>query len=452
MSVNVAGRLERLPASRPYYAMIILISLGLFWDSYMLFTVGGIAAHFISVTGITSFAAYVPTFLFAGTFIGAITLTSLADNIGRRDAFVIDIALLVIGALIAFLATNAYVFGAGLFISGLGTGAEIPLSSTYAQELSPSSKRATTNLIVLTLGFLGGTVGGFADLFLIPLYSTAYRLVLLIAVVGGALTLLMRLYLPESPRWLESHGLYEKAERAISLIENRTMRSLGLSTLPQPPNVKEPITYKWDVKQLFKGEYKRRTLSAWLIEFFQGFGFYGFAAFVPSFIYSLGYSIVKALLYSAIIQVSYIIGPLISFSYVNRISRKSGMAILYLVNTLAGIGFLLSGVFKLGAFFIVLFGFLTELLVFMDGPLLHIYEVEIYPAYVRGSGSGISFSLSRLGGFLAPLIGGTLLIWGGKSGYIDVVVWATVAWLICSIVAATLAVSTKNESLEVLEK
>jgi putative MFS transporter len=113
---------------------------------------------------------------------------------------------------------------------------------------------------------------------------------------------------------------------------------------------------------------------------------------------------------------------------------------------------LLSGIFKLGAFPIVLFGFLTELLVFMDGPLLHIYEVEIYPAYVRGSGSGISFALSRLGGFLAPLIGGTLLILGGKSGYVYVVVWAAVAWLICSIVAATLAVSTKNESLEVLEK
>ena len=91
---------------------------------------------------------------------------------------------------------------------------------------------------------------------------------------------------------------------------------------------------------------------------------------------------------------------------------------------------------------IIVFGFLTEMLIFIDGPLLHTYEAEIYPSYLRGRGSGISFSISRLGAFLAPLAA-TIIIEaaGAKSEAPYLIALAAVSWLLCAIIA-TAAVDT----------
>ncbi|MCL5431225.1 MAG: MFS transporter [Candidatus Marsarchaeota archaeon] len=450
-SSNIAGRLERLPSSPYFYTLIVLIAMGTFWDSYMLFSIGGIATHFFTVTGTKYFAAYLPALLFGGTFIGAILMGTLGDHIGRRNAFTLDVAILAIGATIAVASSSLIIFGIGLFIAGLGTGAEIPLSSTYSQEFAPTARRGYINVLELAIGFAGGTVGGFADLFLVPTFPFGYKLVLLIAAIGGFLTLLMRLKVPESPRWLESKGRTVMADQIMSLIEKKTMLSKGIRKLPLPKKMPEPLRRKWSLSSLFKGKYRRRTASAWAIEFFQGFGFYGFASFVPIFLHGLGYSIVSSLLYTALIQIAYPVGTILTTTFVDKVPRKTGMGVLYFINMLVGVGFLLSGVYHGGAILIVLFGFLTELLIFMDGPLLHTYEAEIYPAYARGSGSSMSFSLSRLGGFVAPLLGGFLLVLYPTTGYITIIAWAAAAWIICSIIAFTLAVNTKNLSLEELE-
>ncbi|MEM3245806.1 MAG: MFS transporter [Candidatus Micrarchaeaceae archaeon] len=450
-SLNIAGRLERLPSSTYLYTLIILIALGTFWDSYMLFSIGGIATHFFTVTGTKYFAAYLPALLFGGTFVGAILMGTLGDRIGRKNAFTLDVAILASGALIAAASSNLIIFAVGLFVAGLGTGAEIPLSSTYSQEFAPTKRRGFINALELAIGFAGGTAGGFADLFLVPAFPFGYRLVLLIAAVGGFLALLMRLKVPESPRWLESKGKTSLADSIMRTIELNTMKAKHIRNLPNIINMPEPLKKKLSLASLFKGKYKRRTASAWSIEFFQGFGFYGFASFVPIFLHGLGYSIVSSLLYTALIQTAYPIGTLLTTTFVDRIPRKSGMGVLYLINMLMGVGFLLSGVYHSGAAFIVLFGFLTELLIFMDGPLLHIYETEIYPAYARGSGSSISFSLSRLGGFVAPLLGGFLLVLYPTTGYITIIAWAAAAWIICSIIAFVVAIDTKNLSLEEIE-
>jgi MFS transporter, putative metabolite:H+ symporter len=199
------------------------------------------------------------------------------------------------------------------------------------------------------------------------------------------------------------------------------------------------------ISTLVARRYLRRTLSAWIIELMGGFGAYGFTTFVPLILYSRGYTIVHALAYTAIIQISYPIGTLLSVFVTDRLQRKWGMALLYTLNTLAGLGFLLAN----NAFLILLFGFLTEMMIFLDGPLLHTYEVEIYPTAVRARGAGFSFALSRLGGFLAPIAASVILGINPGGGWLIGV--AASAWLICALTAATLAVDTTKIPLEGLE-
>ena len=191
--------------------------------------------------------------------------------------------------------------------------------------------------------------------------------------------------------------------------------------------------------------YIRRTLSAWIIELMQGFGAYGFTTFVPLILYLRGYTIVRALAYTAVIQISYPVGALLSSFITERMQRRWGMALLYTLNMLAGLGFLFASSVPL----ILLFGFLTEMMTFLDGPLLHTYEAEIYPTEIRGRGAGISFGLSRLGGFLAPIAAALILRASPGGGWL--IGAAASAWLICALTAATLAVDTTNIPLEGLE-
>lgn len=451
MSHSIAERIERLPASRYMTKRALIIAFGTFWDSYMLFSIGSIAVHFLSSVHEKQLTARLPLALFAGTFLGAVLLSRLADKIGRKNAFALDLAILAFGDLIAVVTSSADILLLALFIAGLGTGAELPLSTTYVQELSPASRRGRMTSIQLTFGFFGGTVGGFAALWLVPIKSAflpGFRIALLIPVIGALITIVLRLRLPESPRWLERVGRAAQADSIVTVIENAVMAEKGLQSLPDPVALPEVNQQEaMSTKILFSMQYLRRTISAWTIELFQGFGAYGFTTFVPIVLYARGYSVVHALFYTAIIQIAYPVGTAISVFVTDRIQRKWGMAWFYFLNMLTGLAFF----FVRSTPFVVLFGFLTELLIFLDGPLLHAYEAEIYPTGVRARGAGISFSLSRLGGFLAPSVGTLILTTGGKTGYIYLIALASAAWLLCAIVSAVVAVDTTGIALEKLE-
>lgn len=446
----IAERLERMPMSRYLVGLVLLIALGTFWDSYMLFSIGSIATHFESVKGQEGIAARLPIALFLGTFIGAVLLSRVADRIGRKNAFTIDLAILAVGDLIAMSSSNATVLLVALFIAGLGTGAELPLSATYAQEFAPARIRGRITSLQLTIGFAGGTVGGFIALLVVPLTGLSfpgYRIAILVPAIGALATLLIRLRVPESPRWLERMGRVEQADRITTEIERRVMREKGLTVLPETREQYQQPSSRGVVRTLLSRQYLRRTSSAWAIELFQGFGAYGFTTFVPIILYARGYSVVHSLLYTAIIQIAYPLGTALSVPLTDKIPRKWGMAALYVVNMLCGLGFF----FVRSPALVVLFGFLTELLIFLDGPLLHTYEAEIYPTHVRGSGAGTSFALSRLGGFLAPLAGAAIVAAGGQTGDGLLIALAAGSWILCAAVAAVVAVDTRNISLEDLE-
>lgn len=447
--IPVADRIERLPFSKYMTKILVLIALGAFWDAYMLFSVGPISAHFFSSAGQKQFSTLLPLALFLGTFVGAIGLSTLADKVGRRAAFTIDLCILAAGNLVAAFSSSGVVFLFGLFIAGVGTGAELPLTTTYVQEFAPARTRGRMSSAALTIGFLGGTVGGFSALILVPLNHLpieGFRVALLLAALGGFSSLLLRRGLPESPRWLERVGRVAEADHIMDSIEREIISEKGLATLPAPKFGRlEPTVAAPSLRVLFSPLYIRRTASAWSIELLQGFGAYGFTTFVPLLLYSRGYSIIHALAFTAIIQISYPLGTLVSVWVTDKFQRKWAMACAYTLNLIFGLCFLYSR----DAALVIVFGFLTEAMIFISGPLLHTYEAEIYPTVIRARGAGISFAFSRLGGFLAPLVASILVANGAGGEWL--IAAAAAAWLSCALISAIVAIDTTNVSLETLE-
>ncbi len=453
--LDIQGRIDRLPPSPVMTLYMVLISLGVFWDTYMLYSIGPLSFHFLASHGQHALATRIPTMLFLGTFIGALSLGRMADRIGRGRAFTLNLGLLAFGAVAATLAPLGPVFLLAIFIAGLGTGAEIPLSVTYMQEIAPSRRRGRMSSLMLTFGFCGGTVGGLLTWWLsraghLPL--PGYRIALAIAALGAIVSVFLRLIVPESPRWLERAGRAAEAQAAMQRIERAAGGSaavVGAAASKAAPAAGAGLAEeRGSTLDLFRTGYLRRTLSAWIIEFFQGFGSYGFTTFVPIILYARGFTLLHALGYTALIQISYPVGTYLSSFVTDRFPRKWGIAGFYLLNMLAGLGFYLSSSSTL----VVVFGFLTEMLIFMDGPLLHTYEAEIYPTPLRGRGSATAFSVSRLGGFLAPVVAGIVVArFGTHAAGPYLIVMAAGSWLLCALVAAVLAVDTSGASLEQLE-
>ncbi len=451
-NVNIASRVERLPMSRTLWIWATLLALGMFWDSFQLFTSSSIALHFFAALNAKFFGAYLSAAFFGGTFTGAIFFALLGDKLGRRNVFAITLSIMGLGDLISVLAPSGSILFAGMTIAGFGAGVQIPLNSTYAQEISPTKRRGKMNAYQLLIGFTGGTVGVLlaAELVPVTIGIPGYKILLIIMTLGAFSALAIRSVLPESPRWLERAGREKEADRVMTFIEDRIKKDLNVQALPEPTSIPEKKNKRSLLEVLFNRDYRKRTASAWIVEFAQGFGFYGLVALVPSFFYTLGYGIFKSILFTGIIAVSYPVGVAIAYFLIDRMQRRTGIAIFYFINMLFGIGFVLSGLYHAPIAVIVTFGFLTELLVFIDGPFLHTYEIEIYPTYLRSSAGGISYSFDRLGGFVAPLVGAYIIL-SVSSGYTLVFTLAAVAWGICALVGFVLAIRTTGTPLEALE-
>ncbi|GAB3561624.1 hypothetical protein GCM10027344_16630 [Spelaeicoccus albus] len=316
-----------------------------------------------------------------------------------------------------------------------------------------ANNRGKATALMLAFGFLGGTAGGFVARFIAPITNlpiSGFKIALLIGAAGAIVTVFIRRRVPESPRWLDRQGHHQKASAIMDNIEQRVMAEHRISKLPPAipaPSMDSALRKSVKTSDLLRPTYLRRTLSVWIIELFQGFGAYGFTTFVPVILTAKGYSILDALGYTALIQISYPVGCLIASQVTDRINRKWGMCLFYTLNMLCGIAFYFSDSVPL----ILIFGFLTEMLIFIDGPMLHTYEVEIYPTHLRGRGAGTSFALSRLGGFLAPLAAGGILAVAGNEGATYLIMTAAGSWLLCAATAAVLGIQTKSISLEQLE-
>lgn len=451
-NVNIAGRVERLPFTRSMWIWATLISLGMFWDSFQLFSASSIALHFFAVIHAVAFGAYLSAAFFGGTFTGAIFFAILGDRLGRKTTFATTLTVMGFGDLIALLSVNGAMLFTGMTIAGFGAGVQIPLNSTYTQEISSTSRRAKTNAYNLLIGFSGGTIGVFAAALLVPIKAIipGYKLVLLIMVIGAFSSLLIRLKLPESPRWLERKGKLKEADAIMSYMESKVKKDFGRD-LPQPVMIPEKKEKRSLEQVLFGKYYRKRTSGAWIIEFAQGFGFYGLVALVPSYFYILGFSIFKSILFTGIIALSYPVGVAFSYFTIERMQRRTGIVLFYFINMLFGVSFVLSGIYHFPIYVIIFLGFLTEMMVFIDGPFLHTYEIEIYPTYLRSTAGGISYSYDRLGGFVAPLLGAYLIVLLALRGYIIVFVIGAIMWGLCSLVGYLLTIKTTGVTLENLE-
>src|SRR4051795_2895966 len=268
---EITARLDRLPMTRHMWTLVLLISLGGWFDTYAIFLTGSIAPGMfadkiftpttVSLFGFTGLASFIAA-LFTGLFIGTMFFTHMADHFGRRTVFIFSLVWYCLATLIMAFQTTPNGINFWRLVAGIGIGVELVTVDTFISELVPKHARGRTFAIQQSIGFIPVPLVALLAWLLnptAPFGLSGWRWVVLIGSVGAIIVWFVRLKLPESPRWLAQQGRIAEADQVMPTIEAKVAPQSG-GTLPEPePPVAEDIR-KGKLVEIFNPTYRSRTI------------------------------------------------------------------------------------------------------------------------------------------------------------------------------------------------
>ena len=349
-----------------------------------------------------------------GILVGSLAFGGLADRWGRRPVFIAEMALLLIGLLIAGLSPDAGWLIAGLLIVGLALGADYPTAHLVIAESCPAPLRGRLVLGAFSfqgLGVVSGTALVALLLQLVP-QQAAWRLFYLLPILPVLLLTVLRVRLPESSHWLLNRGQQEAAEQALGQLLERP----GLRLLPLPSPA-EPMALAVALRQLFSPRWRRATSLAAVPWFLQDLGTYGIGIFLPLLLSgALAPQTIPdpieadriAAQVSLLIDLALLAGFAVAIAGTDRWGRMPLQITGFLgcaaglVLAAAGLGGVASSQpLPLAVAGLLLFQFMTNL-----GPNAQTYLLagELFPTPVRGCAAGFAAAAGKVAAVLTALL------------------------------------------------
>jgi MFS transporter, putative metabolite:H+ symporter len=457
---ELAARLDRLPMTKHIWYLVTLISLGGCFEMYDLFLTAYIAPglnkagyftpeslgifNILGPIGVAGIGTFVFA-LFAGLFVGAICLGHVADHYGRRTVFTFSLVWYSITT--AIMAFQSSGFGVDLwrFIAGIGIGVELVTIDTYVAELVPRTHRGRAFAYNQFFQFVAVPIMAYIAYLLVPRSPFGFdgwRWVVLIGSAGAIVIWFIRLGLPESPRWLARHNRLADAERVVSSIEAGVAANLG-GTLPPIGALQEVDEGEGTFAEIWQPPYDRRAIILSVFNFFQTFGYYGFASWVPTLLIHKGITITTSLLYSFIIAIANPVGPLLCTLIADRMERKWQVCCGAIAIAVFGMAFANAA----DTTMLIIFGVLVTLGNNWMSYSFHNYQSELFPTRIRARAVGFVYSWSRLSAALSGLIVAYLLGLGGVNA---VFIFIAFAMLIVVISIGGFGPRTRGLALEAI--
>ncbi|MBN3770572.1 MULTISPECIES: MFS transporter [Burkholderia] len=454
---DISARMDRLPITRHQWMLVLLISLGGFFEVYDLIFTGYIAPGmaksgllqtttqaFFGFTGIAAFIAAT----FAGLFVGTFGFGWMPDRYGRRAVFTYSLLWYSIGSAIMACQTTPEGVLLWRFITGIGVGLEIVTIDTYVTELVPQQMRGRAIAFNQVVMFAAAPVAAILSWWLVPATVfglDGWRIVVLAGSAGAVIVWFIRRAVPESPRWLAAHGDAERSERIVSRMEAIAERESGMPLPPPAPASEAPDVPRAAFAALWRAPYRARLLMLVAFNFCQAIGYYGFANWVPTLLIGQGITVTKSLLYAFVIAFAMPAGPLLAMRYADRIQRKHLIVGGALAVIVCGLAFAqVRTVVPL-----IVLGVLISLAGQTISVAYHAYQCELFPTEVRSRASGIAYSASRVGAMMSGFIIAALLKDFGVPG---VFTGITVFMLVVVIVIGAFGPRTNGVRLEELNR
>ncbi|HET7615322.1 MAG TPA: MFS transporter, partial [Bacillales bacterium] len=337
----------------------------------------------------------------------------------RRKLFFITLAVYMLGNVVSVFADSFTFLLIFRVIVGMGVGGEQVAIVSAIDEMLPARYRGRANIAIGATSWIGTMAAAGLGFWLydpdLVSINLGWRLALLIGPVLSIAVMILRRDIPESPRWLITHGRGREAEKVVDGIEERLRRhGAQLDDVPDEKAIvlrKNPDKVRYGkLLQVLLVQYPKRSLAAFAMLGTQGFLYNGIF-FTFALVLAHFYGVKPAALSSYIFifgagnALGAVLGPL--FDTVGR--RK--MALFSYAGS--GIVLALTGVLfyadVLTAVTITILWWLAFFIASAGAGSAYVIASEVFPVEIRSGALSIFYSVSQGVGALAPVIFAALI-------------------------------------------
>ncbi|HZQ12010.1 MAG TPA: MFS transporter [Pseudolabrys sp.] len=418
--------------------VVALIAAGYFFDVIDFTVLGSLIPYILQSKFATGpEAAAIGSATIFGMFIGTAGQGEFSDRFGRRFIYQFNLLLFGVFTILGSLAPSVSLLIACRFIAGLGLGAEQPLAFAYAGEYAPKRIRGR---ILAIVHFIGGAMVWPIGTALVLLFGStmsnpdyAWRGVWLVVGIGALVVWVFRFTLPESPRYLATHG---RGKEAIDILGR-----LGIAGPKGTLATDAASDTKSDPFAVVFSKFPTRVIAG-MICFTAFFGVaIGLGAWLPNMMNAKGFSITKSLQYTLAMNFAVPCASIFMMYALDKFGRKitsicafvgAGIMAMVFANASTGTELMVAG-------FIMIF------FVQVAGNAMQIFASEVFPTNARASGFGWASGIGRLAtAFIIPTI-----LWI-QTGYGLTTVFAclAVALVIAAISVTQLGPEARQKSLD----
>ncbi|MGO8911224.1 MAG: MFS transporter [Bradyrhizobium sp.] len=440
--IDVHDELANAAVTPLHKVLGVLVSLITLFDGYDTFNPAYVIHYVMQPWGLLpSQAGLLVSSGLVGFLFGAMGHGMAADRLGRRSTLLAGLWIVNIFTLLtALLATDFLSFCALRFLTGLGLGVLLPLGTTYINELAPRRVSNRFSLWGVTLGWsLGGVFASLVGVFLTPQYG--WQILYFAGALSIPLTIVVHAVLPESPKFLATHGRVEALRALLSQLRPER----GAVYQSASFRIVEKSARQNTIAALLTPRYRRVSLTIWLTAFLSLFAIFGLTGWIPTVMLKRGETFAASFGFGALMQATSFFG---------------GLALAVLADRgFASTPRLLGGWWAIG-------GLAVGALVFVNGHgfnlgivaiagfcvigaqhVLNNFTANSYETGFRASGVGMELGVGRVGAILGPYVIGLLQ---QATGGPEAVFWAIGgAAIVAALVIGSLAMQGNTAAVGV---
>jgi MFS family permease len=461
IETDIPARLDRLRWGR--FHTLVVMALGVTWilDGLEVTLAGAVAPALKESPQLRFSNADVgiaSSCYLVGAVVGALFFGWLTDRLGRKRLFFITLVVYLVATAATALSWNLWSFALFRFFTGAGIGGEYTAINSTIQELVPARYRGWTDLVINGSFWIGAAIGAAGSIVLLDpavvSHDLGWRIAFLIGAVLGLFIFFMRLWLPESPRWLMTHGRAEEAEAIVAAIESE-FRSRGQDLEPGPlPCIRlrsRRFTPLREVADTLFVYWRQRTLVGLSLMAAQAF-FYNAIFFTYALVLTDFYGIPGEHVgwYILPFAAGNFFGPVILGRLFDTVGRRPMITITYALSglLLAGFGYL----FAIGVLsatgqtiaWMVIFFFASA-----AASSAYLTVSETFPLEVRALAIAFFYAIGTgIGGVAGPWLFGVLIDTGSRWSVFGGYLLGSVLMLAAAAVAARWGVAAERKPLE----
>ena len=458
VETDIPARLDRLPWGR--FHTRVVVALGVTWilDGLEV-TLAGALSGALKASPVLRFSnteiGLAASAYLVGAVLGALFFGWLTDRLGRKKLFFITLSVYLVATGATAFSWDFWSFALFRFVTGAGIGGEYTAINSTIQELIPARVRGWTDLVINGSFWLGAALGSGATVLLLDpaLFApdVGWRLGFGIGAVLGVAILFLRRFIPESPRWLLTHGRAEEAEHIVSRIERAISRELPPPAGPAivlHPRRSFGLAY---VARVMFTQYRSRSALCVMLMMSQAF-LYNAIFFTYALVLTRFYDVPagETGLYLLPFAIGNFLGPVVLGHWFDSVGRRPMIALTYGTSAmlLALTGWLFSeGLLAAAgqtAMWSVIFFFASA-----AASSAYLTASEVFPLEIRALAIAVFFAVGTgTGGVLAPWLFGTLIGSGSRDAVFAGYLLGAVLMLLAVGAVLAYGVRAERKSLE----